>query len=221
VLLSQQQLVDRGNDATSEHVWANVLTTEGQSMPDTIEQNAAIEKGLAELSQNPIQQLRQRWRTMFRTDPPAAFGPDLLRRSIAQRIQEQHYGGLSVSAQRQLNQVVKAMASKPDGRIELPRRIKTGAVLVRTWKDKSHRVTVLDDGFSFEDRTYSSLSEIAREITGTRWSGPKFFGLRATIPMSSDRTDSPMLGNASPQGGRPPAACSDLFNFGMEVGHGL
>jgi len=190
-------------------------------MPNTIEQNAAIDKDLAELSQNPIQQLRQRWRTMFRTDPPEAFGPDLLRRSIAQRIQEQHYGGLFVSAQRQLNQIVKAMASKPGGRIELPRRIKSGAVLVRTWKDKSHRVTVLDDGFSFKGRTYVSLSEIAREITGTRWSGPKFFGLRSKVPSTSEGTISPTPGDAPKRRGRPPAARSDLFNFGMEVGHGL
>ena len=190
-------------------------------MPNTVDQNAAIEKDLAELSQNPIQQLRQRWRAMFRTDPPAAFGPDLLRRSIAQRIQEQHYGGLSVSAQRQLNQIVKAMASKPGGRIELPRRIKSGAVLVRTCKDKSHRITVLDDGFSFEGRTYPSLSEIARAITGTRWNGPKFFGLRAKSPMSSESAVSPTLGETPRRRGRPPAACFDLLNPEMEVGHDL
>jgi hypothetical protein len=79
--------------------------------------------------------------------PPAAFGPDLPRRSIAQRVQEQHYGGFSASVERQLNQIVKDMAKKPNGRIELPKRIKSGAILVRTWKDNSHRVMVLDDGF--------------------------------------------------------------------------
>lgn len=188
-------------------------------MPNTIEQNAEIERELVKLSLSPIQQLRQRWRAMFRTEPPVAFGPDLLRRSIAQRIQEQHYGGLSVPAQRQLNQIVKAMASKPGGRIELPRRIKSGAVLVRTWKDKSHRVTVLDDGFSFEGRTYPSLSEIAREITGTRWNGPKFFGLRTKAPMSSDSTVSPMPSDVPRRRGRPPAARSDPINSAAEVRH--
>lgn len=174
-------------------------------MPNTIDQNADIQRDLAELSQAPILQLRQRWRAMFQTDPPAAFGPDLLRRSIAQRIQEQHFGGLSVSGQRQLNQVVKAIASKPSGRIELPRQIKSGAVLVRTWKDKSHRITVLDNGFAFEGRTYVSLSEIAREITGTRWNGPKFFGLRTKNPMSSDSTASPMPGDVPRRRGPPPS----------------
>lgn len=72
-------------------------------MPNTIAENPEIERELAELSLSPIQQLRQRWRAVFRTDPPAVFGPDLLRRSIAQRIQEQHYGGLSASVQKELN----------------------------------------------------------------------------------------------------------------------
>jgi len=58
------------------------------------------------------------------------------------------------------------------------RRIKAGAVLVRKWKGHSHRVSVLDEGFTYEGKTYDSLSVIARLITGTRWNGPRFFGLR-------------------------------------------
>ena len=185
-------------------------------MPNTTDQNVEIERDITELSQSPLQQLRQRWRALFRTEPPLAFGPDLLRRSIAQRLQEQHYGGLSVSAQKELDRTIKVMASKPDGRIELPRRIKPGAVLVRTWKDKSHRVTVLDGGFSFEGTTYPSLSEIAREITGTRWNGPKFFGLRATPP---ENKASPAISEAPTRSGRPPLASADLFNTEMGVGH--
>lgn len=180
-------------------------------MPNAIEQNAEIERDLATIAQNPIQQLRQRWRVAFCTEPPPAFGPDLLRRSIAQRIQAQHYGGLSATAQKELEQIVKAMASKPSGRIQLPRQIKPGAILVRTWKDKSHRVTVLGDGFSYEARTYVSLSQIAREITGTRWNGPKFFGLRVKN----------LSGETPRRRSRPPAAGTNLLNSDMEVGHGL
>jgi Protein of unknown function (DUF2924) len=69
--------------------------------------------------------------------------------------------------------------AKNNGRIVLPRRIKQGAVLIREWKGERHQVTVLDDGFAYQGRPYESLSQIARLITGTRWSGPKFFGLRA------------------------------------------
>jgi hypothetical protein len=184
-----------------------------QSMLNSTDQNADIENDLVGLSRAPIKQLRKRWRAVFRTEPPAAFGPDLLRRSIAQRLQEQHYGGLSASAQRQLNQIVKAIANKPSGRIELPRRIKSGSVLVRTWKDKSHRVMVLDEGLAFEGRTYASLSEIAREITGTRWNGPKFFGLREAKPIDKETVDTPPR-----RRGRPPKARAALNNSAAEVG---
>jgi hypothetical protein len=139
----------------------------------------AVEAELDRLAIMPIAQLRIRYRELFRTDPPKAFGPDLLRRSVAHRIQEKAYGGLPRATQRLLDQMVKAFVAKPDGRIVLPRRIKPGSVLVRQWKGKSHRVMVLADGFAYDGNTYSSLSEIACFITGTRWNGPRFFGLRS------------------------------------------
>ena len=70
------------------------------------------------------------------------------------------------------------LSSPAPGKLVLPRRIKPGAILVREWKGKSHRVTVLPDGFAYEGETFRSLSEIARRITGGRWNGPRFFGLR-------------------------------------------
>jgi hypothetical protein len=153
-----------------------------------------VEDGLDRLATMPIAQLRVRYREVFRTDPPKAFGPDLLRRNIAQRIQEKAYGGLSRPAQRLLDQMMKAYAAKPNGKIVLPRRIKPGSVLVRDWKGKSHRVTVLADRFVYEGDTYSNLSEIAGLITGTRWNGPRFFGLRSKAQENdetagSDRSD--------------------------------
>src|ERR1700680_2496666 len=138
----------------------------------------AVEDELDRLAAMPIAQLRVRYREVFRTDPPKAFGPDLLRRSIAHRIQEKAYGGLSRSAQRLLDQMMKAYVAKPGGRIVFPRRIKPGSVLVREWKRKSHRVVVLAEGFAYDGRTFANLSEIAVLITGTRWNGPRFFGLR-------------------------------------------
>jgi hypothetical protein len=93
------------------------------------------EAELDRLATAPIVELRKRYRELFRTDPPKAFGPDLLRRSIAHRIQEKAYGGLSGPTKR-LDQLVKATAAKPKGRLELPRRIKPGSELVRTWKGK-------------------------------------------------------------------------------------
>jgi hypothetical protein len=140
--------------------------------------NPEVEAELDRLPRMPIVDLRNRYRELFRAEPPKAFGPDLLRRSIAHRIQERAYGGLSREHQRLLDQLVRAARAKPNGRLELPRRIKPGSELVRTWKRRTYRVAVLEKGFAWEGRTFSSLSEIATEITGTNWNGPRFFGLR-------------------------------------------
>jgi len=138
-----------------------------------------IEAEIDRLRSMPKAELRVRYRALFKSEPPKAFGPDLLRRSIAYRIQEQAYGGLDLSTRRLLNNLMAQQAKSKDGRIVVPRRIKSGAVLVRVWKDQSHRVMVLEDGFAYAGKTYASLSEIARLITGARWNGPRFSGLRA------------------------------------------
>src|ERR1700709_2440641 len=102
-----------------------------------------VEAELIRLVSMPIVQLRLRYRELFRSDPPKPFGPDLLRRSIAHRIQEKAYGGLPRSTQRLLDQMMKAFSAKPNGKIVLPRRIKPGPVLVREWKGRSPRVMVV------------------------------------------------------------------------------
>ena len=139
----------------------------------------AVEAELDRLPKTPVVELRKRYRELFRADPPKAFGPDLLRRSIAHTIQEKAYGGLPSSTRRLLGQMVKAAAAKPNGRLELPQRIKPGSELVRTWQGKTYRVVVLAEGFAYGGKTFSSLSEIASAITGTKWNGPRFFGLRS------------------------------------------
>ena len=150
----------------------------------------AVEDELDRLPMMPIGQLRVRYREVFRTEPPKAFGPDLLRRSIAQRIQEKAYGGLSRSAQRLFDQMIKAYAAKPNGKLVLPRRIKPGSVFVREWKGRSHRVMVLAEGFAYEGKTFGNLSEIASLITGVRWNGPRFFGMRSKL-QESDEAEAP------------------------------
>jgi hypothetical protein len=139
---------------------------------------AATEAEIEQLRSMPIVELRALWRAKFKSEPPRAFGPDLLRRSIAYKIQEDVFGGLDRTTARLLRQLMEQFA-KNNGRIVLHRRIKPGAVLIREWKGGRHQVTVLADGFVYQDKPYESLSQIARLITGTRWNGPKFFGLRA------------------------------------------
>src|ERR1700686_1198422 len=110
----------------------------------------AVEAELERLPTTPIAGLRKRYRELFRTEPPNAFGPDLLRRSIAHRIQEKAYGGLPASTRRLPDKLVKAAIAKPNGRLELPQRIKPGSELVRTWKGQTHRVTVMADGYIYD-----------------------------------------------------------------------
>ena len=189
-----------------------------QSMPMQSPVQGAVTAELTKLPGCSIHDLRARWRTLFHNEPPPAFGPDLLRRSIAQKLQEDAYGKLSAASQRELSRIVTTLQKSPGGRIELPRRIKPGAVLVRDWKARTYRVTVLEKGFAYEERRYPSLSEIAREITGTRWNGPKFFGLRP------DNRSSDQQSSAKPaiKRGRPQKSSLTVKpSTTTEAGHGL
>ena len=141
----------------------------------------AVEAELERLATLRITELRALWRAKFKSEPPNAFGPDLLRRSIAYKLQEDTYGGLDRDTARLLNQLM-AQAAKTPGKIVLPRRIKPGSELVRTWNRRTYRVMVLEKGFAYDGKTFASLSEIATLITGTKWNGPRFFGLREKIP---------------------------------------
>ena len=96
--------------------------------------------------------------------------------AASHRIQEKAYGGLPSPVKRQLDPMGRAASAKPAGQLELPQRIKPGSELVRTW---TYRVTVVADGFANTGKTFSSLSEIAFAITGTKWNGPRFFGMRS------------------------------------------
>jgi hypothetical protein len=170
----------------------------------------AVEAELDRLTVMPIAQLRVRYRGLFRAEPPKALGPDLLRRSIAHRIQEKAYGGLSRSTQRLLDQLMKSFSAKPIGKIVLPRRIKPGSVLVREWKGRSHRVMVLADGFAYDGNSYGNLSQIAGLITGTRWNGPRFFGLRSKIEEGSEPANAGRVGDAHRGSNNPPIRARHL-----------
>lgn len=95
----------------------------------------------------------------------------------------------------------------------MPTRIKSGAMLVRDWKGKTYRVMVLDDGYAYDGHTYASLTEIARDITGTHWNGPRFFGLRQNDKKSTDEI-------AARKCGRPPTHIKETKSpRSMEVDH--
>jgi hypothetical protein len=122
-------------------------------------------------------ELRKEWRRLYRSQPPR-LSRDLLVRAIAYRIQELHYGGLSKATRRKLTALVQARGSDVETATESgAQRISAGARLVREWNGRTHTVTVEEDGFSYAGQNYRSLSAVARDITGARWSGPRFFGL--------------------------------------------
>jgi hypothetical protein len=134
----------------------------------------AIEAEVDQIRSLGIDALRQRWRMMFGAIPPKGLTKDILGRMIAYRIQEEAFGGLDRETIKLLDRL--AQGQKPS---ELNRRLKPGTVLVREYEGTRHTVTVVPDGFLWQEKTYSSLSTIAQQITGTKWNGPRFFGLRA------------------------------------------
>ena len=97
---------------------------------------------------------------------------------LAYRIQEKAYGGLKPSTRKRLQRLAEELERDPKAQIQSHQQIKTGTKLLRQWQGETHNVMVADDGFDYRNKRYKSLSEIAREITGTRWSGPLFFGLK-------------------------------------------
>lgn len=125
-----------------------------------------------------VDRLREIWHRRFRAPVPTIQSADILRRLIAWKIQVEAYGGLDDETKRELRRLQRLQAKGQSLAPAAPRP-KAGTVLVREWRGVEHRVLVLDQGFEHQERRYQSLSEVARAITGTRWSGPRFFGLGA------------------------------------------
>jgi hypothetical protein len=133
---------------------------------------------IAALKSMDAKALRARWRELFDTDPPP-YNRRFLESRLAYRIQELAYGGLQPEALERL----AALAEQVDGKAtrrarSAQERPIAGTRLVREWRGMEHAVTVRDDGYEYRDRPYKSLSAIARLITGTRWNGWIFFGLK-------------------------------------------
>jgi hypothetical protein len=132
------------------------------------------------LSKLDIDRLRERWKAIYGKPPSREIGRSFLNRAISYRLQERAYGGLKPSTCRLLARAVEGSATGSSKRHQT-RMAQSGTILIREWQGTAHRVTMLVDGVSFNGKRYRSLSEVAREITGSRWSGPRFFGLRSQI----------------------------------------
>ena len=138
---------------------------------------ARTESEIVRIRSLAITELRTEWSAMFRRGPPPkALTKDLLARMICFRIQEDAYGGFDRATLKVLN----AFADKAPVDTRDFQRFKPGTELYREYNAERHVVVVMEDGYAWQGKTYTSLSIIAKAITGTHWNGPRFFGLRRT-----------------------------------------
>jgi len=148
----------------------------GPTPPD----RKTLDVEIARLRDLDVGGLRNRWHTVFGQRPPPHLPRHLLFRVLAYQFQADQLGDLDGESERTLDR-----SGSPENAgqraVDLSRRtvnLRPGTTLGREWNGRMHRVAVLADGFAWNGKTYPSLSKVAFEITGTRWNGPKFFGLR-------------------------------------------
>jgi hypothetical protein len=118
------------------------------------------------------------WKQLFNASPSPQLRKDLMIPILAHRLQEQVFGSLSAGSRRRLRHLSRAFERDSDSTIPSARQIRPGTRLVRQWRDQVHLVNVEANFYEYQGARYRSLSEIARLITGTRWSGPLFFGIK-------------------------------------------
>jgi len=144
---------------------------------------SSIENEIAHLRGLNLKGLRSRWQGVFQRPAPAHLTQHLLFAVIAYRIQAERFGDLDHATRQMLDGIsTKETGSALSARLasfdQKRTKLTPGTVLVREWDRQSQRVMVLADGFAWNGQTYDSLSKVAFAITGTRWNGPRFFGLR-------------------------------------------
>jgi hypothetical protein len=130
-----------------------------------------------------LTEVRALWRATFKKEPPHALTRDLLVHQLAWQIQEKAFGGHDTATLR----LLKAYGRQDANKVLLFKRLKPGTSVVREYQGVRHIVTISEGGFVWQGKTYDSLSAVAREITGSRWNGPRFFGLRSGNNVGSRR----------------------------------
>lgn len=141
--------------------------------------NALLAAELKELGGLGTDELRQRWAGFYGVAPSPRISRELLIRAVAQSMQEEAHGGLGKSRRRQLARLAETLRDGGSIPVSQTQSFKPGTKLIREWKGKVHEVVIAGGTYIWAGQHYRSLSQIARTITGTRWSGPRFFGLAA------------------------------------------
>jgi hypothetical protein len=168
--------------------------SEAQTVELSRQNSGQLTEALQALQSRSTQELKQKWQTLLGTQPPTKLSRDLLIRVIADKLQETALGGLAPAVKRRLAALGRRTENGAEtGPAHPMLRLKPGTKLVRAWRGQTHIVLVLDNGFEHQGKRYSSLTQIADEVTGAHWSGPRFFGLiksRPTTPSSEARNGS-------------------------------
>jgi hypothetical protein len=145
---------------------------------DSAADRVTIEAEIDRLDRLDLSILRERWRNLCGRPAPVAFRRKFLIRALAYQMQAKAFGGLALATKRRLREIAEAVRDGNEASVLAAPRIKAGTRLYRSWKDKTHVVTVLTDGFEWQGTRHRSLSAIAKAITGTQWNGYAFFGLK-------------------------------------------
>lgn len=151
-----------------------------------------VEAEIESLEGRGIGDLRDYSTRRFRKDPPPIQSADVLHRLIAWKLQVEVYGDLEVETRQALSRLSRSGSGQGFPSSTAMRPLRSGSVLVREWRGTSHRVLVLDGAFEHLGKRYKSLTQIARHITGTRWSGPRFFGVDQAAGPSSRAVTRPV-----------------------------
>jgi hypothetical protein len=149
---------------------------------------AVIDTRITALEAMTTADLRIEWRRLYRTTPPIRLSRDLLLRGVAYKVQEQAFGGLNLRTRRTLRSLSEHADQHGGSPAAHTVLLKPGTKLVREWHEHVHTVSVLDDGFEYRGERYSSLTHIAKRITGSHRSGPLFFGLKSRETIIAGRT---------------------------------
>ena len=160
----------------------------------------ACREALPRLPALDLTELRQQWRTLYKSEASPHLSRELLLRAAAYRLQEVSLDGLRPERQRQLRHIAEQFNETGEIRRRTRVELKSGTRLVREWQGRTYEVLVLDDGFSWQSAHYGSLSAVARKITGTPWSGPLFFGLKQNPPAARRSSQLPYPAEAMESG---------------------
>jgi Protein of unknown function (DUF2924) len=147
----------------------------------------SVDQRLADLPKLSKPALRELWKELLNSTAPPQLRRHLIIPILAYRLQEQAFGSLTTANRGRIRQLGRAFENNSNAAVSSVPSFKPGTRLVRQWGDQVHLVNVESSGYEYQGARYKNLSEIARLITGTRWSGPLFFGIKTETSSSKSK----------------------------------